>query len=263
MINNQWSITLIGAGNIGFHLGKHLFKKGFRIHQVFSRDWQKAHNLASNVQAEAIQDLKFITPEADLYILAVHDDAIAEVAAQLEIKDKLVVHTSGATPSTVLEPYFERYGIFYPLQTFSITKSVDFQRIPICIYAKKAADLDKLEEVARLISPSVHHIDDEQRKILHVAAVFVNNFANYIFHVGYDIVEKADISFDLLRPLIKETAAKIQANAPATMQTGPAIRNDQATIDQHLQYLELYPDYKLLYEIFTQNIQEKKATSNQ
>lgn len=259
MIYYKPKIVLIGAGNVGYHLGKRLHEKGLYIQQVFSRSKEKAQKLASEVNAQAITNLSNITSDADLYILAVHDSAIAKVAAQLSRLNKLIVHTSGATPSTVLQPHFQRFGIFYPLQTFSISKEVDFEQIPICVHANQEADLQTLENLARQISPKVYRIDDEQRAILHMAAVFVNNFTNYLFQIGYDILEKENLPFDLLRPLIRETAAKVQEHVPAEMQTGPAIRGDQATIDKHLQYLDRFPEYKHLYELLTENIKRLKA----
>lgn len=256
MINNQWSIILIGAGNVGHHLGKRLYEKGLHIKQVFSRTKEKAQALAAEIQAEALTNLSKIDPNADLYILAIHDDAIPEVASQLSLNQKLIVHTSGSTPSTVLQPYAQRFGIFYPLQTFSISKEVDFEQIPICIHANNKEDIIFLENLAKKISPKVYRINDEQRAILHVAAVFVNNFTNHLFQIGYNILEKENLSFDLLRPLILETAEKIQEHPPAEMQTGPAIRGDEATIQRHLLYLEKFPEYQSLYELLTKSIKK-------
>ncbi len=256
MINREWSIILIGAGNVGYHLGKRLYEKGLHMDQVFSRTVEKANILAKIVGAQAITDLADVHSDADLYILAVHDSAIADVAAKLPAKGKLVVHTSGATPSSVLAPHFERFGIFYPLQTFSVSRMVDFEQIPICVYACQESDLQLLENLAKQISPKVYRIDDAQRATLHVAAVFVNNFTNHLFQVGYDILEKENLPFDLLRPLIRETAEKVQEHLPARMQTGPAIRGDESTIRRHLAYLEKYPEYRSLYELLTGSIQK-------
>jgi len=256
MTNDSISIAIIGAGNVGYHLGRRLHERGFAIRQVFSRHLARAENLAHIVSAEAVNQLENVRDDADLYILAVHDDAIAEVAAKLPVTNKLLVHTSGATPSTVLTPHAERFGIFYPLQTFSINRPVDFEQIPICVHANADEDVQLLEQIARQISSNVYRIDDAQRGILHVAAVFVNNFVNYMFQVGYDILERENLSFDLLRPLILETAQKVQDDPPAAMQTGPAMRGDQATIDKHLQYLKQFPAYRQLYEMLTQHIQQ-------
>jgi predicted short-subunit dehydrogenase-like oxidoreductase (DUF2520 family) len=255
MANEKSSISLIGAGNVGYHLGRRLHERGFAIQQVFSRHLARAEKLAQAISAEAVDQLDNIRDDADLYILAVHDDAIAEVAAKLPITNKLLVHTSGATPSTVLAPHAERFGILYPLQTFSAHRPVDVEQIPVCVFANSDEDVQLLEQIARRISSRVYRIDDAQRAILHVAAVFVNNFANYMFQVGYDILEREDLAFDLLRPLILETAQKVQDNPPGAMQTGPAVRGDQATIEKHLKYLQQFPAYQELYKILTRHIQ--------
>ncbi len=257
MGNQHESIVLIGAGNVGFHLGKRLKTCGLNIVQIVSRSEEKAHRLSEITQVPYVTDLENITSDADLYILAVNDTAIEAVAAHLNVKTNhsLVAHTSGATPSNILAPYCTRFGVFYPLQTFSIAQSVDFEQIPICIDANHASDVDFLFKIGRRISQKVYHIDDHQRGVLHVAAVFVNNFANYLFQIGYNILEKEHLSFDLLRPLIQETATKVQQHPPTEMQTGPAIRGDEQTIKRHLQYLEQFPAYQELYQILTKNIQ--------
>lgn len=253
-------IVLIGAGNVGTHLGKRLHEKGLNILQVFSRRKKKAKLLAGQIDAKACSDLSKISSKADLYILAVHDDGIrgvAEQLAHLNSKKRLFVHTSGATPTTVFEGIFKNYGSFYPLQTFSIHRPANFDAIPICIDTKKKKSLPMLDALARLISPKVYCINDEQRAVLHVAAVFVNNFTNYLFHIGEKICDNGRVPFDILRPLIQETAAKIQENSAQSMQTGPAIRGDQATIERHLYYLQALPHYQVIYDLLTDSIQEE------
>jgi len=171
-------IVLIGAGNVGYHLGCRFRELGVEVLQVFSRDKKKAQTLAKKIDTKATNKLAKVTPEADIYILAVHDGAIAEVAAQLQFLDdkkRLFVHTSGATPSTVLKPYFRNYGIFYPLQTFSISRQANFEDIPICVDAKRKKHREQLLKLAKITSPKVYEVNDKQRAILHVAAVFVNN----------------------------------------------------------------------------------------
>lgn len=258
MVNREISIVLIGAGNVGYHLGKHLVNCNLNIRQLFSRQTIKAQDLSSIIQVPFTIDLSKIIKDADLYILAVNDRAIAEVASQLTIEKGLVVHTSGGTPSTVLAAHFQRFGVFYPLQTFSISKEVDFEQIPLCVYANHASDEDFLFKLGQQISSKVYRINDSQRAILHVTAVFVNNFTNYLFQIGYDILQKENLSFDLLRPLIQETAAKVQTHIPKEMQTGPAFRGDEATIARHLQYLEQFPVYQNLYQILTTSITSNK-----
>ncbi len=252
-------ITLIGAGNVGFHLGKRLYKKGITINQVYSRTLAPAKELANLVQAEAIKELQQIHHQSDLYILAVKDDAIAMVAKELSknsrLKKKLIVHTSGAVPSTVLQPYFKRYGVFYPLQTFSKKKRLSFKNIPICIEANKKKSVAMLLTLGRIISNQVQVIQDEERAILHIAAVFVNNFSNHLFHIAHQICDEEGIDFSLLKPLIQETVYKIKHHAPFNMQTGPGRRGDQATIQKHLAYLEKHPDYQKVYRLLSKRIE--------
>ena len=253
-------IALIGAGNVGYHLGRRLAEKGCAVEQVFSRDKKKARNLAEQIGAEPIDNLKAVTLNADLYILAVSDDAIGMVAKRIRERlpeDKAVVHTSGAAPSTLLAPYFQRYGIFYPLQTFSRQREPDFNSIPICIFSPQPELEQELLGLARTISQSVHRIDDEQRAVLHVAAVFVNNFSNYLFQIGQEILGQEQLPFGLLQPLILETAQKVQEYPAREMQTGPARRGDLATIEHHLAYLKKFPKFRALYEVLTREILEE------
>lgn len=252
-------IVLIGAGNVGFHLGKRFFEKGIPVVQVFSRTLKKAGLLAHAIDTSYTTRLQHITKEADIYIIAVHDSAIEEVAASLShLNNKLVVHTSGATPSTLIQKAHQRFGIFYPLQTFSTNRESNFEQLPICIDAVKKEDVKILEQLAKSICPNVYHITDEQRAKLHVAAVFVNNFTNHMYEIGADMLEKEQLPFDLLKPLIQETAHKILTASPSEMQTGPAKRGDQSTINRHLDYLQKFPAYRALYLQLSESIQSTK-----
>lgn len=253
------TITLIGAGNVGYHLGRRCYKKGLKINQVYSRNIKNAQFLAKKIEAVAVADIKEITPNSDLYIIAVKDDAIAEVAAKLSqnkgMKKKLVVHTSGAAASQIIANYFKKYGVFYPLQTFSKTRKIRFSTIPICVDAGNKKDLKKLQKMGQSISKKVAVITDEERGILHVAAVIVNNFSNHLFHLGKQITTIEKIDFALLKPLILETVLKIENQSPYDMQTGPARRNDEKTIKKHLTYLQKFPEYVQLYTLLTKSIQ--------
>ncbi len=253
------TITLIGAGNVGYHLGRRLFKKGLTIHQVYSRELKNAQNLAKKIKAKPVNELTAVDVEADLYIIAVKDDAIELVVAELSkhkgMRNKLIVHTSGAASSQLIARYFNHYGVFYPLQTFSKTRQVKFSTIPICIDAGKKKNRKILENIGKRISKKVTRISDEERSILHVAAVMVNNFSNHIFHLGKQITDAAQIDFDLLKPLILETVLKIEQQPPYEMQTGPARRNDEETIKKHLKYLRKFPEYGQLYTLLTKSIQ--------
>ncbi len=253
-------IVLIGAGNVGYHLGRKLHRVGEAIIQVFSRKLYKAKNLASQINAQYTSSLNRILKNADLYILAVHDDAIRDIAINLfknGIDDKLIVHTSGATPTTIFENVgLSRFGVFYPLQTFSISKEPVFEKIPFCIDANTNSDIEFLRKLAQKISPNVHYIDNQQRSLIHVAAVFVNNFSNHLFHIADEILKNENLSLEILLPLIEETVNKIKTNSPSKMQTGPAKRGDEATIKNHLELLESNPKYQKIYELLTASIQE-------
>ena len=244
-------ITLIGSGNVAQHLIKAFDKsETIEIAQVFSR---KKETLASLIEFDKIvddfQDLK----EADLYIIAVTDNAISEVSKQLPFINQLVVHTSGTASIETLDDK-NRKGVFYPLQTFSKNKDVDFSVIPICLEAENTFDFRVLDTVAKSISKAVFPINSEQRKALHVAAVFVNNFTNHLYQIGQEICEENKVPFEILKPLIQETADKINTLNPTDAQTGPAKRNDSTTIETHLDYLT-DENQKNIYKILTQSIQ--------
>ncbi len=260
MFSTQNPIVLLGAGNLGYHLGKRLSEVGAPLAQVFSRQPEKARALSEETGAQPVYRMQSISPSAGLYILAVSDDAIAPVAEQLArflSGDKAVVHTSGATPSTVLQPHFQNYGVFYPLQTFSRNKAVNFSSIPVCIYSPEKALEVQLQTLAQQLSEQVYRIDDEERAVLHVAAVFVNNFTNYLYQAGHQIVKEKGLPFEMLLPLIRETADKIEQASPEAMQTGPARRGDRKTIAQHLEYLEKFPKFEAIYRLLSDNISEQ------
>ncbi|RMG84158.1 MAG: DUF2520 domain-containing protein, partial [Bacteroidetes bacterium] len=192
-------VVLIGAGRVGFHLGQALFGQKINITQVFSRQLEKATFLAQKISAVGINDLTQVAPDADLYILAVKDDAIETVGRQIaEIcaPEGLVVHTSGATPGAVLAGYFRHFGVFYPLQTFSMEKTPDFTQIPICVDANSPENLDFLQSLAQKLSPLFYHISDAQRAWLHVAAVFVNNFSNFMYFIGEKILDEENMTLE-------------------------------------------------------------------
>lgn len=262
-IETMEKIVLIGAGNVGYHLGKRLVEKGHQIIQVFSRTSTSASHLAVAIKSESCSKIEHIRKDGTLYILAVKDDIIEELAKNLSnhlpgIGNALIVHTSGATPSSVLAHSFHNYGVFYPLQTFSVNRPINFDSIPICIDAASNQDLERLRLIAESISSKVQQISDEQRAILHLAAVFVNNFTNYLFGIGYDILEKEQITFSLLQPLIEETVAKLKDFPPKDIQTGPAIRGDQVTMERHLYLLKEFPGFQAIYQQLSEGIKATK-----
>lgn len=247
-------VVLIGSGNVAQHLIQvFLQAKEVALVQAVARN--PSPLVALLPEDKITNDYQKIT-EADVYIIAVSDDAIAEVAAQLPFNDRLVVHTSGSSDISVLQDNNKK-GVFYPLQTFTKGKKIEFSSIPICIEAENEIDYQLLETLGHSISQKVVSITSEQRKSLHVAAVFVCNFVNHMYHIGHEICEKHNIPFEVLHPLIQETARKIESLAPSAAQTGPAVRNDIQTIEKHLDFIE-NPEYKTIYQLLTQSIQHVK-----
>lgn len=241
-------VILLGSGNVATHLFQAFSKaNGVEVVQVFSRTISK--DFPANIQTSDFNKIL----EADVYVISVSDNAIASVSNQLQFENRLVVHTSGSTDFDVLDAKNKR-GVFYPLQTFSKNKAVDFTEIPICLETENPSDYEVLEKLAKSISNSVHKIDGKQRKALHVSAVFVCNFVNHLYQIGNEICEANTIPFHILQPLIEETAQKIKTLSPQEAQTGPAVRNDSKTIEKHIDFLT-DESQKEIYKILTKSIQ--------
>jgi len=252
MIEN---IVMIGSGNVATQLALALVEKGIRVKQVYSRSLESARVLAEKVNAAFTSDLLQLDTEADLYVIAVKDPAIQEVLENLRLREnQLIVHTAGSVPMNILEGFTNNYGVFYPLQTFSKSRKVDFSDIPICIEANHPSNLMKLEELGKRLSETVSQINSDERKTLHLAAVFTNNFVNHFYAIGAEILHDKRLDFELLKPLIRETAAKIETLQPVEAQTGPAKRNDQAIISLHLKMLQNKPEYQKIYSFVTESI---------
>lgn len=241
-------VILLGSGNVATHLFQAFSKASdVEVVQVFSRTLSK--DFPESIQTSNFSQIL----EADVYITCVSDNAIATVSNQLQFENRLVVHTSGSTDLEVLTAKNKR-GVFYPLQTFSKNKSVDFTKIPICLETEITSDYATLEKLANSISNSVHKINGKQRKALHVSAVFVCNFTNHLYQIGNEICNKNNIPFQILQPLIEETAQKIKSLSPEEAQTGPALRNDTKTIEKHIDFLT-NENQKEIYKILTKSIQ--------
>lgn len=251
-------ITIIGTGNVATHVGFRLYQIGETVVQVVGRDARAAAALAGEIGADGCSLFTEISRETDLLLLAVSDKAIGEVARQLVgagFFKTLMVHCSGATPQLVFEGTgAERYGVFYPLQTFTKNRPVDFAKIPICVSANTPADAAQLMALAKKTGGNAVEMADEQREVLHVAAVFINNFTNHLATISYGLLASQSLAPSLLQPLLEETVAKIATGNPAAMQTGPAIRGDRPTVERHLALLNGHPDWQRVYEAMTASI---------
>jgi predicted short-subunit dehydrogenase-like oxidoreductase (DUF2520 family) len=241
-------VILLGSGNVATHLFQAFSKANeVEVVQVFSRTISK--DFPETLQTSDYNEIK----TADVYIICVSDSAISSVSSKLSFENRLVVHTSGSTDINVLDSK-NRKGVFYPLQTFTKNKSVDFSQIPICIETEVPSDFEIIEKLAKSVSNSVYLINGNQRKALHVSAVFVCNFTNHLYTIGNTICLENNIPFEILQALIEETAKKIKSLSPSEAQTGPAVRNDQNTIEKHIDFLT-NENQKEIYKILTKSIQ--------
>jgi predicted short-subunit dehydrogenase-like oxidoreductase (DUF2520 family) len=246
------SVIIIGAGNVATHL----FKAFHQSEHISVKQWYNRHLNPINPyknDVDITDDLSQLK-EADVYIIAVSDDAIKELSSKLPFENRLVVHTSGSVSLYDINQK-NRRGVFYPLQTFSKDAYIDFANVPICIEAIKSADYHILKELAISLGSSTKRVNSDQRRVLHLAAVFVNNFTNQLYRIAHEITESEGAEFDILKPLILETANKVQELSPYMAQTGPAKRNDKKTLKKHLKILDNNPHHKAIYELMTNSIQ--------
>lgn len=269
-------IVLIGAGNLATHLGKALHAAGHDMLQVFSRTMQSAETLASLLDAEPLTDIAQVRDDADVYIFSVKDSALVQLVAQLcrheadglgedgavnalrKAKkgehERVFLHTAGSMPMSVFEGMAQHYGVLYPMQTFSKQREVDFRIIPCFVEANDEFAQKQIEGLAREISGRVYQLSSEDRKYLHLSAVFACNFANHCYAISQELLEEHGIPFDVMLPLINETAAKVHEMKPKDAQTGPAVRYDENVIDKQSKLLENHPHFKKVYDSMSKSI---------
>lgn len=242
-------IVIIGAGNLATHLSRALQQAGEQIVQVYSRTNNSASELAALLAVPYTTNLDEIVADADVYFYAISDDALESLLQLSFAPDAIHVHTAGSVSMDVFVGKKSNYGVFYPLQTFSKKKQVDFKIIPVFIEASSPEVESTLFKLAHAVSEQVYKTNSEQRQKLHVSAVFACNFVNHLYQIAYEMVKSIDLPFDVLKPLILETAQKVMQLSPEEAQTGPAKRNDQGVINKHLDVLgDEHPSLKKLYQ---------------
>lgn len=255
-------IGLIGAGRVAHHLA-HVLNAQHQIVQIYSRSLDKAQHLAAQIGAEAIAEVEQLHSDLDLLIIAVSDQAIAQVIQEIhhDLNHVLIVHTSGSTKLDVLQQHHARSGVFYPLQTFSLEREIDWSETPLFIEAAFAEDQQLLMTLANSLSKRVYAYSSEQRLSLHLAAVFACNFSNYCYDMAKQVVDAEQVDFNLLQPLILETAQKATQNDPKQMQTGPAMRQDQNILQMHQQMLAQAQraDLAEVYALMSQQISQRHS----
>lgn len=243
-------IVLLGGGNVAHHLFTQ-FSKNPKVEliQWYNRSESSIEKFEQHTEiTDRFDNLK----EADIYIIAVSDNAIAELSTALPFQDKLVVHTSGNTPLHNIDSK-NRAGVLYPLQSFKKDKKVDWSEVPLLIEAYTENDLELLFELAKSMSENVYKINSQQRSTIHLTAVLVNNFVNHLYSIGSDLCEMEQIPFEIFIPLIKQTTKSLNTTTPKASQTGPAVRGDTNTIESHLEQLK-DPLHKEIYKSITRSI---------
>lgn len=253
-------IVLIGAGNLATHLGKALHAAGHDMVQVFSRTMQSAETLASLLDAEPLTDIAQVRDDADVYIFSVKDSALEQLISQLCGGEKKVfLHTAGSMPMSVFRGKALHYGVLYPMQTFSKQREVDFSIIPCFIEANDEFALKQIEGLAGQISHRVYQLSSEDRKYLHLSSVFACNFANHCYAASQELLQQHGIPFDVMLPLIDETAAKVHGMTPKEAQTGPAVRYDENVIGKQIRLLENQPYFQKIYDCMSKSIHELES----
>jgi predicted short-subunit dehydrogenase-like oxidoreductase (DUF2520 family) len=254
-------IVFIGAGNLATNLAKALYRQGFRISQVYSRTESNARELANAVEAEWTDALENVSKDGEIYFVCLTDTALIELLPKIVMNknnNALFVHTAGSIPMDIWKGQAEYYGVVYPMQTFSKQIEVDFSEIPIFIEASDEEVHDKLKAIVLTLSKKIYDASSEQRKILHLAAVFTCNFTNHMYALAADLLNRYHLPFEVMLPLVDETARKVHQLPPVATQTGPAMRNDEDVMNGHLKLLKDEPEIKELYELISKSIHKMK-----
>ena len=248
-------VSFIGSGNVATHLATRFAKAGHTILFVYSERPANARRLAKKVKAKATTKISD-TLQADIVIIAVHDDAIAEVVNNMPASRCLVVHTSGAEPLSLLRKKLTNCGVLYPVQTFSIHSPTPLT-IPFCLEASNAASLSVIKKLARSVSQDVQVMNSKKRKQVHLAAVFVNNFSNHLLAIAEELLKHEHLKLKLLQPLLEETISKTGKQSPSKIQTGPAARGDQQTMQEHIRMLKKHKGFLSIYKAISDSIGSK------
>lgn len=252
------NIVIIGTGNVASVFGKAFKNAGHTILQVAGRDSMAASDLAYELDTFSTNYWSQVDKTADVYIIAVSDNSIAAVGEELKLAGKIVAHTAAAVPKDVLKNISEHYGVFYPLQSLR-KEMAELPVFPVFVDGSDNKTQNTLEELARSIAgEKVAVAGYADRVKLHVAAVFVNNFTNYLYTLAEEYCKKEGLDFKLLQPIIEETALRSRSVSPKDVQTGPAIRHDSETIQKHLFLLQQYPKLQEVYKFLSDSIEELK-----
>lgn len=254
---NIKKVVLIGAGNVAVHLGQALSNAGIKIIQVAGRSEAQVEELAGQLACSYTLQPHNLKIDADIYILAVNDESYGKVLEEFPLEGKFLIHTSGSLPIDMFKEHTKNYGCIYPLQSFSREQQVDLQEVPLFIEGSNDKSADALYSISGMISKRVVSATGFERTLLHLAAVFANNFVNHLYTLASDLLDHHALSFEHLEPLIRMTTQKVLASSPMDVQTGPAVRNDTIIIKKHLELLNFSPEMKKLYAALSEDIQKR------
>ncbi len=250
-------IVIFGAGNLAFHLAEALHLSGYRIAQIYSRTQENAITLANKVNAQPITNINDFDPTASILIFALTDSVLPDIVNKIEFSGQLALHTSGSLPIDIFKGKAEHYGVLYPLQTFSKFRKVNFYEVPLLIEAGNPKDLANLQMFASSLCARTLHTASSQRRKIHLSAMFASNFVNHMYSIGEILAKKAGFSFDILKPMILETALKaIESSNPVASQTGPAVRCNTEILANHSALLSDTPSMQKIYNSVSNSIGE-------
>ena len=253
----KFKIAILGAGNVAWHLAPALEDAGHEITEVYARDIEKAAQITERVySAEPKDDLDFSESKAQIFILAVKDSAISELADAIILpEESILIHTSGAMSLDILGYSSASHsGIMYPLQSFTKGRKMDLDEVPFLLEAEDQETLQKLKILAKSLSPLVYVIRSKDRMAIHVAAVFASNFTNHMLRISEEVMRRQGLDFEMLKPLIVETLSKSLQLGAKNAQTGPAIREDYETMEEHHQFLNYNEQVAEIYRLISQDI---------
>ena len=257
-------IVLIGAGNVATHLGGALKKAGYELIQLYSRTEESALCLARQLEIPYTTDVAHVRCDADMYLVAIKDAALTSFIPLLVQgrEQAFFVHTAGSMPMDVWKGYAVRYGVLYPMQTFSKQQAVDFTTVPFFVEANHTTDLNALKMIGTRLGSNFYEATSQQRQFLHLAAVFACNFSNHMYALSAQILKQQGIPFEVMLPLIDETAKKVHSLDPVDAQTGPAVRNDENVMQKQLDLLRTEPVLQRIYEEISKSIYQLKNQNN-
>ncbi len=251
-------LAIIGAGNVATYMASVLFKAGYQINIVYSRTLSKARRLARKVNARYTCDIEEVDSDTGIWIFALTDQSVIEMAGKIGFKKSFLIHTAGSLPLDIFAGHADNYGVLYPLQTISGLQPPVNKDMPLCIESNSRRGLARLELLAKSISPVVYEVSSEKRMLLHLAAVFACNFTNHMYALAEEIAERAALPFEMYHALIMETTQKALGSGPSKSQTGPAARNDKIIIQKHLDLLSFSPRAEAIYDMLSRSIMMKE-----